>query len=421
MALKTNLISYWKLEEASGTRADAHGSNTLQDNNTVLSATGKIGDGADFEKTNDEYLDITDASQTGLDISGDMSICGWLKLETVGATQMIVSKWNSGTNNRSYLFWLDTGNKLNFKVSNDGAEPTATTGVSSTALSSTATWYFVGVTYDASAGTCQFYYNGSTDGTGTGLETSIYNGTSKFILGRFETASTLNMDGLMDEIPIWDRGITSSEMSEIYNAGSGLSYDDWDTGTAYTKELTDTIVLGDTQALETQKVLGEVVTLVDDVVLTTTKVLSDTLTLVASIATLKISNQVLDETITLVETMVTRITAMLLTETINLVETLATKISALRLTETITVGDVLATLQTHIRGLTETITLSPIVVTALTAYKSLVERIAISDRLYGLLNGVNMKYVDQYISEVGTYVDQYVSSVGDYVDQYYDA
>ena len=33
-ALYTNLIAYWKLDEASGNRADSKGSNTLTDTNT---------------------------------------------------------------------------------------------------------------------------------------------------------------------------------------------------------------------------------------------------------------------------------------------------------------------------------------------------------------------------------------------------
>lgn len=38
--LKTNLVSYWELEEDSGNRADKHGTNTLTDNNTVTGANG---------------------------------------------------------------------------------------------------------------------------------------------------------------------------------------------------------------------------------------------------------------------------------------------------------------------------------------------------------------------------------------------
>jgi hypothetical protein len=44
----TNLISWWSLDEASGSRADKHGANTLTDNNTVLSAAGKKSNAGNF-------------------------------------------------------------------------------------------------------------------------------------------------------------------------------------------------------------------------------------------------------------------------------------------------------------------------------------------------------------------------------------
>lgn len=40
MALTDNLISWWSLDEASGTRYDSHGTNHLTDNNTVSSEAG---------------------------------------------------------------------------------------------------------------------------------------------------------------------------------------------------------------------------------------------------------------------------------------------------------------------------------------------------------------------------------------------
>src|SRR3990167_7395409 len=77
----TGLISWWSLDEASGQRNDSHGSNHLTDNNTVLSAAGKVGNAADFEKSNSEFLSIADNPNlsTG-DI--DFTIAIWVKPET---------------------------------------------------------------------------------------------------------------------------------------------------------------------------------------------------------------------------------------------------------------------------------------------------------------------------------------------------
>ena len=48
MKLTDDMISFWELEESSGTRADAHGAHTLTDNNTVGQGTGVVGNCADL-------------------------------------------------------------------------------------------------------------------------------------------------------------------------------------------------------------------------------------------------------------------------------------------------------------------------------------------------------------------------------------
>ena len=99
--LPTNLVSYWDLEEASGTRYDLVGSNHMTDVATVGQGTGKFGNCADFELSNAEYLKITDANQTGLDSAGEMSWSCWIKIEqlpsTAGSDFGIMAKAASGS------------------------------------------------------------------------------------------------------------------------------------------------------------------------------------------------------------------------------------------------------------------------------------------------------------------------------------
>ena len=55
--LSTGLLAFWKMAETSGTRYDETANNEdLTDNNTVSYATGKVGNAADFEASNNEYL-----------------------------------------------------------------------------------------------------------------------------------------------------------------------------------------------------------------------------------------------------------------------------------------------------------------------------------------------------------------------------
>jgi len=226
MALTDGLVSYWSLDEASGTRADSHGSNTLADNNTVTSATGKVDDCADFTATNSEYLSIPAASQTGLDSTGDMSIAGCINFDVLPtATAYCLGQKYGTASNSSWIAQMrkDASYGLRFYNSDDGSA----LGYHTISLDtlSTSTWYHIVVAYDASAGSIEVWQNGTSKGSGTGsLKTSIYNGTSPFEMGRWGGANYL--DGREDEVAIWNRLITNTEVGELYNSGNGTSYAD---------------------------------------------------------------------------------------------------------------------------------------------------------------------------------------------------
>lgn len=242
----TGLISHWELEEASGTRIDSHGSNDLTDNNTVGSATGIQGDGADFEENNDEYLSITDASQTGLDLSGDFSVSAWINLEKLPSTATkqsmgIVSKSNSGTNNVAYhINFNDFDNDLEINISGDGtfsnrnSMRTASPFVTSGELGN---WIHVLVTYDVSAENITLYKNGTDTGdstsiSGTGV-TTIKNSSVPFVIGRGnQNDTTAYFDGVIDEVTIWSRELSASEVTDIYNSGDGIPYEEGGGGVA---------------------------------------------------------------------------------------------------------------------------------------------------------------------------------------------
>jgi hypothetical protein len=229
MALTDSLVSYWELEETSGTRVDSHGSNDLTDNNTVGSATGKQGNGADFERDNSELLSITDAAQSGLDITGNMTISLWMKPETLPSTTSgsveyyFVSRYDSTSGGWAWRTLWQTSSTLNrvfLSTSTNGT--TATNGIVDTSgLSSAGVWYFL--TFVKSSTTFTMYINGSSVGTAT-VTSSIYNGNDNFAIGANSNGNSGFFDGIIDEVGIWSRALTSSEVSELYNSGAGLSY-----------------------------------------------------------------------------------------------------------------------------------------------------------------------------------------------------
>ncbi len=216
MSVITSLVSYWSLEEASGTRNDSHGTSHLTDNNTVGSATGLVGTAADFEQDNSEYLSIAD--NVGLSTGDiDFSFAGWVYLETNVGFPVLFSKGPAGVN-REYVFYLAFG------VPQWEATGTIAWGSS---LSNGA-WYHVVVWHTATTGSpanqLGIVINNGTPVTGSTTGSGL-DGSDDFQLGAANSQS-LYWDGLVDEFGFWKKVLTPTEITWLYNSGAGRSYAD---------------------------------------------------------------------------------------------------------------------------------------------------------------------------------------------------
>lgn len=237
------------------------------------------------------------------------------------------------------------------------------------------------------------------------------------------------------------------------------------TSTAYTKDLTETVTLVQTQIKAPAKQIEETVTLAEvfTKVATMFRALTETVTLVASSASSFIYTRAFSETVTLAETL-GKIPGKILTETITLVETFAragvffrsltdtvvlvavsaqAKAAVRSLTETITLVETQvrqtgkyileaitlnavlatargyvraftdtvvlvassATFRTHIRALTETITL--VATIKRTTSKVFTETVSLVLRFLGLHNGKDISYRNKYEDRSGTYRNKY--------------
>lgn len=218
-----SIVSRWKLTEASGNRADSVGSNTLTENGTggVGSAAAQFSvDGADLEQSEADFLSIDDASQTGLDFTGDFSFSCWIKPETVSTNMGIFAKHLNTGNQRGYtLTYQGASNRFIFETSSTGAAGNFT--LHSYTMTA-GTWYHLAFVYDASAGEGDLYINGaSAGGTQTGLNTSLFNNTAAFRLGDDGFADgTDSFDGVMSDAAIWGLELTAAEVASLYGSYS---------------------------------------------------------------------------------------------------------------------------------------------------------------------------------------------------------
>lgn len=207
MALTTNLTNYWKLDESSGNASDAVDALTLTNTNSVSFSSGKINNGASFVSNSTGKLV---SSSTSL-ISGtsDFTLSVWLKLSSGGG--FICSRRDGGTYdwqlvyNSGILYWSNNGTNMF-----DGSS-----------ISLDTNWHHIVITR-SSTNSWIMYKDGAQVSTGS-LSTNLGT-TNHFTIGDTYQNNSFAFNGMIDEVGVWSRALSSGEVSQLYNSGNGLQY-----------------------------------------------------------------------------------------------------------------------------------------------------------------------------------------------------
>lgn len=217
--LMRDLVAYWKLDEASGDRADTYVNGlTLTDNNTVGSNDGNyngtVGIAADLELTNTEYF--THADNDLFDFPGSFTISGWFNFESLSATAFMTTKYLTSGNNRSFwTVYSNTPDRFSMRIYTDGTSGANTSVFADNFGSpSTGVWYFIVAYCDASD-----LVVGISVNAGTADEESVtscaYQGTSDLRIGVRETS--FPVDGRIQALSIHNRRLTDTEQALLFN------------------------------------------------------------------------------------------------------------------------------------------------------------------------------------------------------------
>lgn len=205
----------------------------------------EVSDGTDYYKYNNDgasygsnflVFDGTDkatiADSASLQVTGDLSICCWFNLDNTSGIQALVAKRDNGGSNYVLYVNYSSGKLTSF----DGSSLID----DNTALSS-GTWYHGAVVIDSGTST-KFYINGSLSSTQASSTITSYN--ADLLFGQDTYGS--NFQGKLDDVVIYDRILTASEVSDIKGGtfpASGL-LGKWtiegDTGTSITDSSSNT-------------------------------------------------------------------------------------------------------------------------------------------------------------------------------------
>jgi phosphodiesterase/alkaline phosphatase D-like protein len=221
-SITNNLQSYWKLDEASGTRFDSIGSNNLSEFGTggVGQAVGKLGNAALFVSANSQYLSIGDNASLRSGSNVSFTISAWVYLTSKSAAvDMIMAKEDSTGVGEYGLYYSSGSDRFKFAVYSSGNPTVLANSLGSVSLN---TWYFIVATHDGSAHTNTIRINDAYQDSIAAADAAS-DTAATFNIGYFPKFNYYS-DSRIDSVGFWKRVLTPTEITELYNSGNGLEY-----------------------------------------------------------------------------------------------------------------------------------------------------------------------------------------------------
>lgn len=210
----TTPLSWWKMDESSGNATDQVGSLSAV-NTSVTYGSAKINNGAIYNGS--AYHTVSDAS--GVKPTSDISISLWVNITSTSSYQMLLAKGENAGDTRSYevrCWGTTTQLEVQMKAGGNFIAFRTTTAIG------TGTWKHIVIT--RTGATNKIYIDGVSDTlqANTTQTGSIDYSTDALWFG--QRNGGLRFNGKLDEIGIFNVALTQSEVSELYNSGTGISY-----------------------------------------------------------------------------------------------------------------------------------------------------------------------------------------------------
>ena len=190
-------------------------------------ANGVIGQAVNFDGE-DDYISL--GNPASLKLTESLTISAWINLKDdlsnpgdipghpYGQIAVIVSKWGQGVEIDSYTLVMS---KYNGNLGVGGAIGDGSTPRNNPMFGfiQPQTWMHVTMTYTSTAGLINFYINGQPVGS---YENSggIFTSNKNVLIGREDSVKPRYFPGLIDEVRIYHRTLSESEIGELYQLGS---------------------------------------------------------------------------------------------------------------------------------------------------------------------------------------------------------
>jgi len=188
----------------------------------------------DLESSSTQYWSITDASQSGLDLtSNDFTISAWINVESItdngcgsDAILTIVNKGSGQANKQQYILSVCDSAAGGSAWAYQGGHSHNCTNTpnlvqSSNFTGATATWFhtvMVASSTSPNVGDIAFFTNGALTSFHAAADNSYAcDSDQDFQIGEATASATYDpFDGLIDDVRVWSRALTEAQINSLY-------------------------------------------------------------------------------------------------------------------------------------------------------------------------------------------------------------
>ncbi len=202
----SGLVGYWPFENSLSDNSGLGFNGTWYGTSTSRYVPGKVGFSAGFFNGSSDYVDIP--YNQSLSITNSATLSGWIFSTSTSAYQSIV-----GIQNAHRFLAVGGGNAMNGWW-NTSLLDAAYTGYACNYLNG---WHYAALTYTSSDGYLRLYCDGLPVGS------KYYGGTlavstNDTTIGVRSQSLNLYVAGSIDDVRVYSRALSTSEIQNIYNA-----------------------------------------------------------------------------------------------------------------------------------------------------------------------------------------------------------
>lgn len=222
MALTDGIISRWGMNNV---LTDSVGSNDGSASGAVFTTSSKLGSHAISIDAVDDFVNVPDAANLDGFTVGFTALF-WYKRVTTGNLAYILNKYKTTGDERSWQILFPESDEIKFvlSVNGQGGGANAQDVQTDDPYTDTTSWHMGIANWAANTPPELWIDDVFIAQTVTNADrATIHAGTADLYIGSNDSGAS-NLGASLDEITLWNRKLSTDEMTEHWNGGAGLEW-----------------------------------------------------------------------------------------------------------------------------------------------------------------------------------------------------